>query len=513
MQPLKKRFTYLFTSTRGLALVALAMIALVTAVWGTLSRPMVEWGVRDFTVNALGMDLVQAEREGRIIMLYHTIAMAVIAVEVYFITDLIALKRHEQANINATITVGYLTALIFGLWFGYFGHNFVFHGVFLLGQSLVFFAGTLLSAALWPWKEEYRLPSDSPLAHTKNGLDLERTAFFVMAVATLVSSTFGAVTGSYWGNGHETFLAEDLIRNPNKTLLQKAIIGHLHIMLTLIAVAMTLILGRWMKFKGILHKFAMPLMIAGTIITTAGALSVIWLDWAHTTIYVGSTMILLAALMYVIFSWDSLIRTGLNSEDGEQVSGWKKIKALLRDPLKFGTGWQMVFMNFTVSGVGIFMAVKLDEIFRVWPHREERIILTGHWHILSGLIATIILFYYADLAGLKGKARKWFGWVTLLGSDLAFGAVTVFSLKRLFVNPASQQPLVNWTMLLTDIGLAGVLAGLAVFLLWRLYDLVLQNGRWAQELLEEQKQAAVEQLAEQKRQLSRLSAELEEMSE
>ena len=37
------------------------------------------------------------------------------------------------------------------------------------------------------------------------------------------------------------------------------------------------------------------------------------------------------------------------------------------------------------------MAVKLDEIFRVWPAREERIELTGHWHALSAIIATIIL--------------------------------------------------------------------------------------------------------------------------
>jgi len=57
-------------------------------------------------------------------------------------------------------------------------------------------------------------------------------------------------------------------------------------------------------------------------------------------------------------------------------------------------------MNFTVSGVGLFMAAKLDELFRVWPHREERIVLTGHWHILAAIIATIILMYYADLAGL-----------------------------------------------------------------------------------------------------------------
>jgi hypothetical protein len=510
MQELKKRFEYLFTSTRGLALVGIAAISLVTAIWGTLSGPMVEWGVRDITVKLLGLKMIQAEREGRIILLYHTIAVSVVAIEVYFITNIVKMKRHEQVTINATVTVGYLLTLIFGLWFGYFGHNFVFHGIYILGLSLTFFAGLLLAAALWPWRKEYRLPEDSPQSKTKKGVDLERVAFFVMAVATLVSATFGAVTGSYWGNGHETFLAEDLIRTPEKSYLQKAIIGHLHIMLTLIAVALTLIVGRWMKFKGIFHKIAMPLMISGTIITTTGALSVVWLEWAHTTIYFGSTFILLAALMYVIYSWDKLIRDG--TADIEKPTGWQKIKALVRDPLKFGSGWQMVFMNFTVSGIGIFMAVKLDEIFRVWPHREERIILTGHWHILSGLIATIILFYFADLSGLKGKARKWFGWIVIIGSDLAFGAVTIFSMKRLFVEQVAQQQVINWTMLLADIGLAGVLVVLALFLLWRLYDLFLKNGRWADELKEETVKIAEQEIDEGKRKLAELEASLKEVS-
>jgi len=513
MQALRKRFEYLFTSTRGLALLGIAAISLVTAIWGTLSGPMVEWGIRDITIKALGMKLIQAEREGRIIMLYHTISMSVVAVEVYFITDILAIKKHQQVTINATITFGYLLSLIFGLIFGYFGHNFVFHGLFLLGQSLVFFAGILLAAALWPWKKEFRLDDNSPRAKTKNGIDLERVAFFTMAVCTLVSSTFGAVTGSYWGNGHETFLAEDLIRIPEKTLLQRAIIGHLHIMLTLIAVAITLIVGRWMKFKGIYHKIAMPLMIFGTIVTTVGALSVTWLEWAHTTIYVGSTFILLAALMYVIYSWDKLIKDRTVELGLDQPSPFQKIKALLHDPLKFGTGWQMVFMNFTVSGVGIFMAVKLDEIFRVWPHREERIILTGHWHILSGLIATIILFYFADISGLKGKARQWFGWLILIGSDLAFGSVTVFSMKRLFIDQSSQQGVVNTTMLLTDIGLAGVLVVLAVFMLWRLYDLFLKNGRWAEELQREEIISLKTSIEQEKQALKDMEAKLEELSE
>ena len=510
MQAFKKRFNYLFRSTRGLVLVAIAMVALVTAIWGTLSGPMVEWGVRDITVKILNMDLVQVDREGRIIMLYHTIAMTIVAIEVYFMTEILPMKRHEQVSINATITIGYLTALIFGLIFGYFGHNFAYHGLFLVGQSLVFFSGILLVAALWPWKKEYLLPKDSPYARTKKGVDLERMAFFVMALATLLSATWGAVTGSFWANGHETFLAEDLIRMPHKTALQKAIIGHLHIMLTLVAIGITLIVGRWLDFKGKLHKWAMPIMIFGTIVITFGALSVVWLPWAHTTIYVGSAFVLFSALLYVIYSWDKLIKEG--TADIEKPNFFQKISALLRDPLKFGSGWQMVFMNFTVSGVGIFMAVKLNEIFRVWPHREERITLTGHWHILSGLIATIILFYFMDISGVKGKLRKWAGWIIIIGSDIAFGAATIFSMKRLFVTEIEQQPLVNTTMLLIDFGLGAILVLLAIFMGWRLIDLFAKDGVWSNEFDAEKKANAKADIEEQKRKLAELQATLDEVS-
>jgi hypothetical protein len=141
----------------------------------------------------------------------------------------------------------------------------------------------------------------------------------------------------------------------------------------------------------------------------------------------------------------------------------------------------MVFMNFTVSFVGLFMAARLDEIFRVWPLREERIVLTGHWHILSGIIATIILLYYADQAGLSGSRRQWFGWLVIAGSDLAFASMTIFEMKRLFVSEAQQQPLVNWTILLTEVGLAIVLLALAAMLSVRLVDLFRKSGRWRTE--------------------------------
>lgn len=485
MQGLAARLRYLFTSTKGLVLLAIGFVALVTAIWSTLSGPMVEWGVKDLVVRVLGMKLVEAEREGRIITLYHSIAFAVVAMLVYLITGAVPMRRSQAAAINGTITVGYLTASISGLIFGYFGRNWAFHGLFVAGQALIFYAGVLLAVALWPWQPQYRV-TDPAYARTRSGVDLERLAFFTMAVSTLGSAAWGALAAAFYGNGFVSFLAEDLVREPVKTFLQKAVIGHLHIMLTLIAIATALLIGRWFDFKGILHKIAMPMMVIGTVVITLGAWSVVVTPHAHTIIYVGSVLVMLAALFLVIFGWSKLIREGVAQDRaaGRPITLGRRLRALCRDPLRFGALWQMVYMNFTVSGVGIFMAVRLDEIFRVWPHREERILLTGHWHILSALIATILLFYFADLMGLRGRARQWFGWSIIIGSDLAFGAVTVFGLKRLFVSEYGQQGLVNITLLLADLGLAAFLVTLAIFLIWRLQDLFRARGQWAAEWAE-----------------------------
>ena len=99
MQALKLRFNYLFKSTRGLVLVAIGLIALVTAIFGMLSGPMAEFGIRDMIVRVFGMDMVELEREGRIILLYHAIAVAVVAIEVYFITEIVPMKEHQQTMI------------------------------------------------------------------------------------------------------------------------------------------------------------------------------------------------------------------------------------------------------------------------------------------------------------------------------------------------------------------------------------------------------------------------------
>jgi hypothetical protein len=484
MQFTKDRFNYLFNSTKGLILVAIAMIGLETALFGMLSGPMAEFGVADFVVRVFRMDLIQAEREGRIIILYHSIAMAIVAIETYMITGLLKMKDFYRLAVRVLITIGYLMAMIFGMGFAYWGHNWALHGLYIAGLTLIYFAGVLLAIGLWPWNKDVYQP-DKSYARTKNGVDIERVAFFLTALTTLISVLFGAVPGSFFGNGFETFLAENIIRYPEKTTMEYAVIGHLHIMLALIAVMITLIIGRWLNFKGILHKIAMPLMILGAVVLSLGVWGVVTPlePVAHMIIYVGATPSMLAALMLVIFGWSKFIREGTVGIKKPTI--FDKLAALVRDPLKFGPLWQMVFMNFTVSGVGIFMAIRLDEIFRIWPAREERIELTGHWHVLSAIIATIILLYYGDIIGLKGKIRKFYGWAIIIFSNIAFASVTLFEMKRLFISEAEQQPMVNTVMYTMEFGLGMLLVILAMVMIWRLADLFKKKGRWTEETEQE----------------------------
>jgi hypothetical protein len=262
-------------------------------------------------------------------------------------------------------------------------------------------------------------------------------------------------------------------------------------MVALVGVAITLILGRWLDFKGILHKIAMPFMIIGSIVLTLGVWLVVpFQPIAHIIIYVGSTFTMLAALFLVIYGWRKLIVERLKEQNIEKAGFLQGLRALLHDPLKFGPLWQMVFMNFNVSGIGLFMAAKLEDIIRVWPARDERVTLTGHWHILATLIASMILMYYADRVGLKGKLRQWFGWILIIGTDIAFASATLFSTKRLNVSEFGQQSFVDTLMLLMDIGLGVTLVLLMFFLVWRLTDMLKSDGSWKKD---------VEQIAEEVR--------------
>ncbi|MDI6895457.1 MAG: hypothetical protein AB1503_11800 [Bacillota bacterium] len=454
MAGLSKRLRYLFGTTRGLVLMATAWDALLVAVLSTLSGPLRDLGI----AAALPLRLVEAEAVGRKIMLYHALAMPFAAAITYFILELVPTSPWHVRTVRTTITTGYMVSSLCGLAFAYLYRSWILHGLFVAGLTLVFYAGVVLAHGLWP----ARHPNTDPAYAHWGRISLERVAFFTVAVLTLGSAALGAGAAAYFGNGFEAFLAEDAIRAPHHTVAQLAIIGHLHIMLALIAVAIMLVVGRYVDFKGVLHAVAMPIAIVGSSIMALACWSVTVWEGAHTAIYVGASLVLPAALLLVIYAWTEVAR---GAPPG------RRLAAAVGDPLRFGMLFQQIYVNFVVTFPGMYVAFNLDEYFRVIPAEYERRFLSGHWHVLATLCATIVLFLVADYLGQRGWIRRTLGWGVLLGADLAFAFAVVY----MFGPPGVDM---TWTWWFIDVGLGTFLIVLAVFLGWRLVDLFRPRGEW-----------------------------------
>jgi len=463
MRALFKRLDYLTRTTRGLVLMATAWDALIVALLGILSAPMQE-------MLGLSISLEETERVGRIIMLYHSLAIPFVAAVVYLILDMVPTTESLARIVRRVITPGYMLVSIGGLTFAYLGHNWIFHGIFLFGQSLVFYAGVLLTVGLWPARHRNSDPAYSHIG----SISLERVCFFSVGVATLVSVLIGAAAGSYFGNGFEAVLAEDLVRR-EKSLFELAVISHLHIMLALIDVAIFLLVVRKFDLKGRLHKVAMPLTLVGTWLIAIGCwLVVVWEGPAHAIIYGGSTVVLLGALLMTIAGIGRLIANQLAEQGIVRGTRRQRWVALLRNPLQFGLFFQMIWLNVVMVFPGIYTAVNLDEVFRRWPFEAERRILTGHWHILATISAVMVLLLVADRLRVRGWMRQVLGWGFLLGANLAF----TFAVFYEYLPPEAGR---RWTVAFIDAGILLALVVLALFLGRRLADLFTPRGSWSEE--------------------------------
>ena len=461
MKAILKRLDYLTQSTHGLLLMATAWDALAIALLGLLSGPMKQ-------IITLPITLVEAERVGRIIMLYHSLAIPFVAAIVYYILDVVPTTEELARTIRRVITPGYMLVSVGGLTFAYLGRNWIFHGIFLFGLSLLFYAGVLLAVGLWPWRHRNTDPAYSHLG----SVSLEQVAFFVVAVATLVSVLIGAGAGAFFGNGFEAVLAEEIVREEHN-LGEKAVIAHLHIMLALIDVAILLLVVRKFDLKGLLHKIAIPLIILGTVVMSGGCWSVmVWEGIAHAIIYVGSSLVLLGALLVTIAGIDRIIKNQLAAQAVARPTFGQKLRALLRNPLQFGLFFQLIWLNPVMVFPGLYTAAKLDE-FRAWPLEAEYRILVGHWHILATISAVMMILLIADRLNVSGWMRQVLGWGILISANLAF----TFGVFYEFLPPTADR---DWSMLYLDIGIGLTMIFLALFLGRRLVDLFSAKGHWTE---------------------------------
>ncbi len=443
MPRLTHRIRQLFTSTAGLLLVVTGWDALLVVLLSTLSAtgPLSWLDVSTL----LGLD--EAGRVGRIIMLYHSLAIPFIAALVYLILDTLSLEEKYPRLIRPTITAGYMLASVGGLGFAYlgWGWGWIAHGVFLVGLSLVFYAGVVLCVGLWPWR---------------GGFTAERLAFWLMALYTLISATIGGAAGSYFGNGFQAFLAEDVVRESHD-LGQLAIIAHLHIMLTLIDVALLLIAARTFDLPGRAQRWTMWLTIVGTTIVSFATWGVMVIEEiAHKIINVGAAFLLPAAIIVAVYGFGQLVR----SEPGAgRASLGRRVKALLGDPVRFGMLFESIFVNVVVTGPGVYVAINLETYRQPAFLEVERTILVGHWHVLATLSAVIALLLVVDWLEVRGWLRQIVGWGVLAGSTLAFVFVQVY----MFRQPGIEM---GWTVPFLDTGIGLLLVAVAIFLIERLIN-------------------------------------------
>jgi hypothetical protein len=301
-----------FGSLPGLLVVVVAWDALLVASLAPFSGPLQPLGLAEL----LNLDLGDIHRVGRVIMLYHSLAIPFVAALVYLVLDLVPLgSPHPEPgragfsrparSIVVPVTVGYMLTSIGGMTFAYGGRNWVWHGLYLVGLSLVFYAGVLLAVALWPSR---RWATGRARHLHLAGIPLERLTLFIVALFVLVSAAIGGAAGAFFGNGFEAFLAEDIVRVDPHTTFELMIIAHLHIMLTLLDVTILLLVIRFYEVEGLAQKFAVPLTLVGTIIVTFATWSVIRWEGAHRLINVGSAFLLPGALLVAIWGFARLVR-------------------------------------------------------------------------------------------------------------------------------------------------------------------------------------------------------------
>jgi hypothetical protein len=450
----------LFGSLPGLLVVVVAWEALIVASLAPFSGPLRPLGLADL----LNLDLGDVHRVGRIIMLYHSLAIPFVAALVYLILDQVpmgsqdegrdpspSISKEPRRSIVVTITAGYMLTSVGGMTFAYGGRNWIAHGIYLVGLSLVFYAGVLLAVALWP----ARRWSTDPARHAHlAGIPLERLAFFMVAVFTLVSAAIGGAAGAFFGNGFVAFLAEDVVRQDPHTLYQLMIIAHLHIMLTLIDVMILLLVIRIYRVEGRAHKIVVPLAIIGTAIVTLATWSVIGWEGAHRIINIGSAFLLPGAIVVAIWGFANVLIRG---HVGTEPAGPRqRLRALLRDPIRFGVFFELIFVNFVVTVPGVYVAFNLETYRTPAYLAVERSILVGHWHILATLSAVLVLFLIADRLATRGWVRQVAGWGLLVGSSLSF----IFVTACMFRQPGQEKA---WTVPVFETGIATSLLALALF--------------------------------------------------
>lgn len=396
-----------------------------------------------------GNPLRDVEKAGRLIMVYHSIAVPFIAICTYFVLEFMDVREKFKSRVKWPLFIGSILSSISGMTFAYIlPEAWIIHGLYLVGLSLTFYAGVMLLIGVFPTKTFPKRDQD-----VGRNIFVGQLTLTLLAFCILVSVILGAAVGAFFGNGMIAVLAEYFLRHDiapwdeaiYPIIFIDGIKAHLHIMLALVDVIILLIVYRYTvpDQKGRWYLTSMLLVIPGMLIMSIGAWLVTVGDIipfdAHYLIYAGSGILVFVGVILAFTGWNKTSKEMLG-DTYESASWFTRAKAVFKDPVNFALYFLFIWVNFVMTFSGIFLALSLDGgadpsiltkvtgwiAFREGPLAVETTVARGHWHVLATLSAVVLLLLFIDMIDIQGLWRKLMGWLLFVGSVIAFGFAVIY---------------------------------------------------------------------------------------
>jgi hypothetical protein len=377
-------------------------------------------------------------RTARFIMIYHSLAVPFLVANTFWIMEYYEIRKKWIPTLKILLLSGAFMVGIAGMIFG-FTYIRIFHEIFYFGLFLVFLGGIVFVVAAFPVPNKFPNPDKAIQGSIVNGLNIEHMNLVILAICVMVSTIMGAIaalenfTGTVFPpelliHGKRepvAFLAEAIIRHPHHDVVEDFVVSHLHIQLAQSA-GMVLMVGyRTSKISGKAYTGVLLANAIGVIVISYGS----WvLD--HYTIWVGAGILILCTITMGSFGLRNISKDQLGDKYKSSSLG-QKIKGMLRNPILFNYYFLFVMAHLFVTITGIIVGLQVDEFYRIPGTVElEYDFNVGHWHVLSVLIANILMCKAIDYYDVKGLQRKIGGWVFFLGGVLAFGGADIYMLRR-----------------------------------------------------------------------------------
>jgi len=370
-------------------------------------------------------------RTARLVMIYHSLSVPFLVANTFWIMEYYPVREKWIPALKVLLVPGAFLVGINGLIFGYTRWRF-FHELFYFGLFLVLLGGIVFIISAMPIPGKFPDPETNPSGSVLWGLNLEYFSLIILAVCIVVSTVMGALaalenfTGTIWGLGRptEAFLPEAILRVTHHDTVEAYIVSHLHIQLAQ-STAMVVMVGfRTSKLSGKTYRGVLLAYPVGVITISYGA-------WVlnHYVIWVGAGILILCTVTMAVVGMIGTSKDVMG-EKYESASRFEKLKGLLRDPVKFTYYFLFIFGQVIVTITGISVGLRVDEVYRL----HENIFIeysfnVGHWHLLSVLIATILMLKAIDFFGVTGSKRKVLGWLIFVGSVVAFVGANLYMLR------------------------------------------------------------------------------------